>query len=331
MIILFVLSFLVLNASEIYAKDVVIYTSVDQFISEPILRGFEQKTGIRVKVVYDVEASKTTGLINRLIAEKNRPKCDVFWNSEVAGTIILKRKNILAPYLSPSAKDIPQKFKDKDHYWTGFSARAHVLIYNTMLLKKNEVPKSIFELTKPQWRGKVALSYPLFGTAATHTAALYVILGKQKTQNYLKALKANDVIIVDGNSVSRDLVAEGKLPLGFTDTDDVNVAIRSGKPVNMVYPNQDGIGSLLIPNTIALIKRAPHPQTGKKLIDYMLSKETETKLAFSEAGQMPLRDDVKRPPYVPDYHSFKTMQIDYVKVAEKIPEAARFCQELFTK
>jgi len=118
-----------------------------------------------------VETSKTTGLVNRLIAEKNRPRADVFWNSEVGRTLVLKDKGVLAPYRSPAAQDIPAQFKDREDYWTGFAARARVLIYNTELLEASEVPQSIFQLTQPQWKGKVALAYPLFGTTATHVAA----------------------------------------------------------------------------------------------------------------------------------------------------------------
>ncbi len=73
-------------------KEVVVYTSVDQIFSEPILTDFERETGIRVRAVYDVEASKTTGLVNRLLAEKDRPKADVFWNSEmrrITGQVLL--------------------------------------------------------------------------------------------------------------------------------------------------------------------------------------------------------------------------------------------------
>ncbi len=314
-----------------HAKEVVIYTSLDQLFSEPILRDFEKSTGIKVKAVYDVEASKTTGLVNRLIAEKKRPKCDVFWNSEVGRTIVLKKKGILAPYRSPSAEDIPQVFRDKEDYWTGFAARARVLVYNTKLLKESELPKSIFELTQPKWKGKVALAYPLFGTTATHMAALYVSVGREKAEQYLKALEANEVVIVDGNSVSRDLVVEGELPLGFTDTDDVNVALQSGKPVKMIYPDKEGIGTFLIPNTIALIKHAPHPEEGKRLIDYLLSTEVESKLAFCESAQMPLRDNVKKPKHVPHFSSIKAMAVDFYKVAENMDEAARFCQGLFVR
>ena len=311
--------------------EVVIYTSVDQVFSEPILQDFERDTGIRVKAAYDVEASKTTGLVNRLIAEKDNPKCDVFWNSEIGRTIVLKQKGILRPYRSPSAVDIPKQFRDKEDYWTGFAARARVLVYNTRLLSEDKVPKSIFDLADKKWRGNFALAYPLFGTTATHMAALYAILGQEKTQHYLSALKENKVLIVDGNSVARDLVVEGQLPVAFTDTDDVNVAVQAGKPVKIIYPDMEGIGTLLIPNTVALINNSPHAEEGKKLIDYLLSRKVESKLAFSESAQMPLRDDVKKPQNVPKFSSIKAMEVDYYKVAEKMDEATRFCQTLFVR
>ena len=105
-------------------KEVVLYTALDQIFSEPIVKDFEQQTGIKVKVVYDTEAAKTTGLVNRLIAEKDNPNADVFWNNEIARSIVLKDKGILASYFSHSANDIPEQFKDKEGYWTGFAARA---------------------------------------------------------------------------------------------------------------------------------------------------------------------------------------------------------------
>lgn len=314
-----------------WAGEVVVYTSLDQVFSEPILKEFELRTGIKVKPVYDVEASKTTGLVNRLIAEKSNPQADVFWNSEVGRTLVLKDKDILAPYNSPSASDIPSQFKDANGFWTGFAARARVLIYNTNMLKPAEVPKSIFDLTKPQWKSNVALAYPLFGTTATHVAAMYAVLGKEKTEQYFKDLKANGVVIVDGNSVSRDVVVQGEVAVGFTDTDDVNVAIQAGKPVKMIFPDKDGIGTLLIPNTVALINNAPHPGEGKKLIDFLLSKEIEGKLAFSESMQIPVRQDVDRPPHVPEYNSIKAMQVDYQAIAENLERSAGFTHSLFKR
>jgi iron(III) transport system substrate-binding protein len=314
-----------------HASEVVVYTSVDQVFSEPILQTFEKRTGIKVKAVYDVEASKTTGLVNRLIAEKRYPRADVFWNSEVGRTLVLKQKGILAPYQSFSALDIPPQFKDKDGYWVGYAARARVLIYNTKLLKADAVPNSIFDLTKPEWKGKVALAYPLFGTTATHVAALYAVLGVERTENYLRALQKNHLLIVDGNAVVRDVVVHAEVPLGLTDTDDVNVAIQAGHPVNMIFPDSHGLGTLMIPNTIALIKGAPHPEVGKKLIDFLLSKAVESQLAFSESMQIPVRADVNKPPHVPDYSAIRAMPVDYQEIADNMERAARFSRELFIR
>jgi len=320
-----------LFACPVRAAEVVIYTSLDQVYSEPILRDFEIRTGIQIKAVYDVEASKTTGLVNRLIAEQGRPRADVFWNSEVARTLVLQDKGVLAPYRSPAGEDIPAQFKDADGYWTGFAARARVLVYNKELLAPADLPKSIFDLTQPAWRGRLTMAYPLFGTTATQVAAWYAVLGPERTEAYLRALKANAVVIVDGNGTSRDTVVQGEVPLGFTDTDDANVAIQAGKPVGMIFPDADGLGTLLIPNTVALVAGAPHPQEARRLIDFLLSREVESKLAFSESMQIPLRDGVEKPPRVPDYGSIRAMKVEYRAIADHMEQAARFSRELFAR
>lgn len=309
------------------AREVVIYTSLDQIFSEPILKEFEAKTGIKVKPVYDTEAAKTTGLVNRLIAEKNHPQADVFWNSEISRTIILKNKGILTAYFSPQAKDIPTQFKDKEGYWAGFACRARVLVYNTKLLKEKELPKSIFELTEEKWRGRVALANPLFGTTATHFTALYAALGKEKALDFFKGL-AKNVVMVPGNSASRDRVRDGELEIGFTDTDDVYVAVLDGASIDMIFPDRDTLGTVVIPNTIALINNAPHLTEAKMLIDYLLSKEMEEKLAYSSSMQIPVRKNVKRPAHVPYLEDIKMLEIDYENVAGKIEEAAKYLQEI---
>ena len=312
-------------------NEVVVYTSVDQIFSEPILKEIEKKSGIKILALYDVEASKTVGLVNRLIAEKESPKADVFWNSEVSRTIQLKKQGILQPYKSKHWDVFPRTFKDNEFYWTGFGARSRILLYNTNLLTKDEVPASIFDLIKPEWKGKTTIAYPLFGTTSTHIAALYVLFGETKVEQYLKNLVANKVVVVDGNSVTRDMVAEGKIPIGFTDTDDANVAVQGGKPVGVIYPDKEDFGTLLIPNTVALVKNCPNPENGKKLIDYLLSTETESKLAFSESAQMPLRSGVEKPNTIPDISDIRTMNVDYDEISKNVEKAAKFCQKLFVR
>lgn len=308
-----------------------LFTAHDQIFSEPIVHAFQKQTGSTVKTAFDTEASKTTGLVNRIIAEAGKPQCDVFWNNEIAQTIILKKKGLLQPYRSPAAEDIPDAFKDPDGYWAGFAARVRVLLVNTDLVPEGNEPKSIFELTDPKWRGQVAMAYPLFGTTATHAAALSVALGDDKAAQFYRDLKANDVVIVDGNATAKDRVADGHLKVCFTDTDDANVAIQAGKPVKVIYPDQDGIGTLLIPNTVCLIKAAPHPEAGKKLIDFLLSRKVESMLAHSNAVQMPLRAGVDKPPHVPDFSDITSMTVDWEKVADQMKPTAEFMQKLFVR
>ena len=151
MLVILSLSFIGCKGKDSNKEEVVIYTSLDKVFSQPILEAFEEQTGIKVLSVYDSEATKTTGLVNRLIAEKSNPRADVFWNSETGRTVVLKQKGVLAKYTSPSAADIPDQFKDKDGFWVGFAARCRILIYNTDLLKGKDLPESIFELIDPKW------------------------------------------------------------------------------------------------------------------------------------------------------------------------------------
>ncbi|MDN2481506.1 extracellular solute-binding protein [Vibrio agarivorans] len=310
---------------------VVIYTSVDQVFSEPILKEFENKTGIKVKALYDVEASKTVGLVNKLLAEKKNPQADVFWNSEVSRTIQLMNQDIFAPYKSIHWDKYPKEAKNENYYWTGFASRARVLIYNTDLLSESELPKSMFELTQPEWKGRVSMAYPLFGTTATHISSLYATIGKEATESYLKELHDNDVMIVDGNARTRDLVVEGVVPIAFTDTDDANVAIQQGKPVDTLYFDKEGIGTLLIPNTVSLVKNSPNSVAGKHLIDYLLSAKTEEMLAYGESAQMPLQSGVKKPEFIPDIADITAMNVDYEQAATYIEESAEFSKKLFIR
>ncbi len=305
---------------------VVVYTSVDQIFSEPILKGFEKETGITVKAVYDTEETKSTGVLNRLIAEKDNPQCDVFWSGDPVRTIVLKNKSITSSYQSAVADDIAMVFKDPEHNWTGFSARARVLIYNKDLLEEADVPKSILDLIKEQYRGNVAIANPLFGTTTFHISALFIAIGDEKAKQFLTDLKNNEVIIATSNGDVKKRVVQGEVSCGLTDTDDAYEAIKEGANIGIVFLDQQGIGSLIMPNTVNLIKNSRHSKNGKKLIDYLLSKETEAKLAKS-CAQMPLHKGVEIPKDIPSLDNIIPMKIDYEKTSQKLEEIQNYLKE----
>ncbi len=307
------------------SPSVIVYTSVDQPYSEPVLKAFEEQTGIRVLAIYDTEAAKTTGLVSRLMAERRRPQADVFWSSEIAQTLWLKEQDVLAPYASPVATDIPATYRDPDNYWTGVGLRARILLVNTDRLSPTEYPDSIYDLLSPRWQGgEVGLANPLFGTTATHAAALYSVLGVDEARSYFQALRDQGVRVLDGNSVVRDQVASGDLAAGLTDTDDAYVAVRQGRPVEIVFPDQDGLGTLLIPNTVALIAGAPHPRQGQALIDFLLSREVEDLLMEREFLCASVRAAKDLPNVVP-------MSVSWVEVACHLDRAKSDMKEIFLR
>ncbi|NPA44462.1 MAG: extracellular solute-binding protein [Chlorobi bacterium] len=317
---LFVLFIFACNNSE---NEVIVYTTVDQIFSEPILKDFEKETGIKVKAVYDTEETKSTGVLNRIIAEKDNPQCDVFWSGDPVRTIVLKNKGITLPYNSKVAEDINPAFKDPENHWTGFSARARVLIYNKNLLTDTLVPESIFDLTNENLKGKIAIANPLFGTTTFHISALFTVLGDEKTKQFLNDLKNNELVIATSNGDVKKRVLNGELACGLTDTDDAFEAMKESNDVGIVFLDQNGIGSLIMPNTVNLIKGSKHQENAKKIFDYLLSRKTEEKLAIS-CTQMPLHKGVKVPKEIPSLDNIVPMKIDYDKTSKKLEEIQEY-------
>jgi iron(III) transport system substrate-binding protein len=310
------------------SREVTAYVSADRPFSEPVMKEYERRAGVRVNVVYDTEETKSTGLANRLLAEKARPQADVFWSNEPLRTLVLKSRNVLAPYQSRAADGIASTFKDPEGYWTGFSARMRVIVYNTSKVKPEDAPQSVFDLADPRWKGQVAIADPRFGSTSFHVAALYAELGDARMDEFFGKLKTNDVKVVDGNSVVRDMVARGEASVGLTDTDDVNVALEAKQPVAMILPDRDGIGVPVMPNMVSLVANSPHPDEAKKLVDYLLSADVERALAASEAVQIPLHAGVAGPKNLPAIGTFKPMTLDYAKAASRVEDVTARLQRI---
>src|SRR5437867_12300939 len=256
------------------SKALVVYVSEDQIFSEPILKDFERETAITVKSVFDTEESKSTGVMNRLIAEKDNPQADVYWANEPVRADALKQRGVSSAYDSPSAEGIADQFKDPDRYWTGFSARARVLLVNA---RSTIRPASVTAYTEPSARGRTAIANPLFGTTTDYVAALFTIWGDDRAKTFMNEMKNNGVKTTTSNGESADFVAAGQVDFSLVDSDDAVNRKKQGKPVEIIYPDQDanGLGVLILPNAVALIKGGPHADNGKQLIDYLLSKTTE--------------------------------------------------------
>ena len=311
--------------------EVVVYTALDRNFSEPILREFRDRTSIHVRAQYDTESTKSVGLANRIRAERDRPRCDVFWNNEIVNTLRLKEEGLLTAFEPAEARNYPATFQDPDRQWYGFAARARVLIVNTDLVPEAETPTSIYDLLDPRWKGKIAVAKPLFGTTASHVACLFSALGESKAQEFLKKLKANDVQIQGGNKGCAEAVGAGRAAFALTDTDDAMIEKESGKPVRIVYPDAtfDGIGTLFLPNTLAVIRGAPHEKEAKILVDYLLGPEIEEQLAAGPSAQIPLNRLASGGARVKGPAQAKAMKVDFQDAAQHFDAALEVVKKDF--
>jgi iron(III) transport system substrate-binding protein len=244
--------------------EVIAYCAQDQDFAEPIFRDFEKQTGVHVRAVYDSEAVKTVGLANRLLAERAHPQCDVFWGNEEMRTRQLAAQNVFR----------------ETNAWAAFGYRSRRIVINTNRLPLAEAPRSLLDLTNATWRGKVALAYPGFGTTATHFHALRQLWGDTPWETWCRALAANRPFLVDGNSVVVKLVGQGEAWIGLTDSDDVASGQEQGLPVAALPMSGE---TLLIPNTVAVIRGAPRAAPAQQLFDYLQRREVVQRLVAAKA------------------------------------------------
>lgn len=311
--------------------DLVVYCALDDVHARPLIRLFEERTGWHVEVQYDVEQTKTVGLVARIRAESARPRADVFWNNEVAHTVRLQRAGLTEPYASPAARAIPEAYRDPAGHWTGFAARARVILRRTDR-PPAQVPRRVEDMKLPAFAPHGAMARPLTGTTLTHWAALATGAGLEPTIAWLREARAAGLRFGGGNADVMRRLCEGDFSWCLTDTDDAAAARRNGYPVDVIYPDQEegGAGTLLIPNTICILRGARHPEAARRFVDFVLSEEVEARLAASDSEQIPLHPGVRVPDRVRvPGADFRPAAVDWEAVASALEPAAQAFQELF--
>ncbi|MFO8007631.1 MAG: substrate-binding domain-containing protein [Candidatus Brocadiia bacterium] len=263
----------------------VVYCAHDSVYSESVLDAFQERTGIRVAPRFDTEATKSLGLIELLIREKDRPRADVFWNNELLGTLRLKEEGVLAPYRGSGWERIPREFTDPEGHWAGFGSRLRVWIVNTEAMQPTQ------EAVAAALEGdlsKVTIAKPLYGTTRTQYTVLWHRWGAEKLKEWHQEWRRRGVREVMGNAQVKDLVASGVCHMGLTDTDDFFLARDAGEPVEAVPVRlQDG-STICIPNTVCIIRGTDRPEAARRLVDYLLSEQCEVRLANARSRQVPL-------------------------------------------
>ncbi len=324
-------------------KSVVLYSASDREYVTPILDAFERSNpGTEIARQFDVEASKTLGLVTRIQKEKERPRCDVFWNNEIIHTIRLQKQGLLAIRRWKVPDNWPKGFKANDGTWIGFAARARVLIINkTKLPDPATWPKSVLELAEPKWHHRCGLANPIYGTTATHMAVLAshekrirseenrnaAYFNQERTLDWNRWSDAwiENAVVLAGNKQVALAVSSGELDWGLTDTDDAVVEMEAGNPIEIVFPDQAamGFGTLFIPNTICVLQKAPNPAAASLLADYLVSEKVESRLTIGNSAQFPVWPDAKIKSRLTEAQESRWAQVDFEKAAERWEEVLK--------
>jgi iron(III) transport system substrate-binding protein len=323
-------------------SDVTLYCSVDQDHSLSIVADFERETGRKVRFQGDTEASKSVGVAQRLFHERENPAADVLWANEPVNTAYLAKAGVLAPLPASVAKDLPASMRDPEGRWVAFAARARVILVNRALLPdETQWPTKVSDLLDERWGGPgraATVARPVTGTTFSHAAAL-LTRDEAAGRAFWEAVAAREgkgVLVVQSNGAVMNQVSDAKngVAWGLTDTDDARVAIERGDPVSVVYPDQEegGVGTLVLPNTAALVAGGPNPEEGERLLRWLVSADVERRLAAGPSAQIPLRPEVEAPPHVRrPGPGLRTMSVDWSAVGEKREQWLGWLQSVFQR
>ena len=298
---------------------VTVYGSLESESADAIFKVFKQKTGI------DLEywRASSTKAMDRALSEyrAGKPLFDAVLTNDNPMQIMLK-EGIFASYDSPSAKAF-----NKESIVPGLGPRYRNVIigvlYNNSLIKPSEAPKSLEDLVKPQYRGKIVMPDPTqHTTTAQWLASLEKLMGKEKAEKFIRELAAAKPIFVESLLPAAERVASGETPLGIAYVKYVYTFGQRGAPIDYLRLGKmmgDG-------HYVALGKKAPHPNAGKAFIDFFLGEESMSMLA--KQGEFVNRNGVYPP--IADSNKIQFVEM-YDLDAKAFAQKKKEYQEIFLR
>jgi len=280
-------------------ETLMVYTSCPIEIMTEIERVFE---AAHPDIDVQVYRSGTGTITAKIAAEREAGKilADIVWVADYAYFESLKGLDLLYPYESPEAENLPSIFVDPDRCYYGARIFSMVIAYNTLLV--DDPPRRWTDLLDKRWRGQVVTGNPQYsGSNVVATTALCLEYGL----SYLKGLRGNEIAVVRGNSQAAAEIAAGAYMVGFT-LDNIARGMKAqGSPIDLVYPED---GAVFLPSPIAIIKTSEHIGAAKTFVDFVLSPAGQE--ALVEYGSyIPARPDVAPPPDTPTVDQIHVMDL----------------------
>ena len=259
-------------AGMVYAESLTIYSGRSKSLVEPIIKQFEKETGIEVKVNY----GGTTQLAAALLTEGDKSPAALFWAQDAGALGAVSKKAMFEKLPETILTQVPSDFRDANGFWVATSGRARVLAYSPERVKMEELPESVFDLTQPMWKGRVGWA-PTNASFQAFVTSLRVQVGEERTEAWLRGMKANGVKQYAKNTPIIEALAAGEIDLGLPNH---YYLLRfkkgnSGFPVAQTFFKASDPGNLVNVAGIGLLKSTENKETALKFMEFLLSAKAQ--------------------------------------------------------
>ena len=324
-VLFLVLGLLTGSFASLAEGSVVLYYSHATDWTDPLLREFQEETGIKVEAV----GLGTGELISRIIAESANPQADILWGGVAESYVPIAE--YLASYKSTEIDSLyPGSYDAENYIWTAFDIEPMVMIYNTEMIPKDEAPTSWADLLNEKWKGKIASADPLKSSSAF--AVIMGIVGAYGQEDgggfeFLeKFVPQLDGKILSSSSGTYKGVDAQEYAIGLTYEEAALRYIAAGSKMGIVYPSE---GTNINYSPVAIVKGAPNLENAQKFVDFVLSKKTQDKLA--QINRRSSRMDVELPEFFVPFSQIPSANASMKWVIDNTEEFYTFWEDLVTK
>ncbi|MDG2990329.1 iron ABC transporter substrate-binding protein [Candidatus Synechococcus calcipolaris G9] len=266
-------------ASSVLAQTLTIYSGRGESLIGPLIEQAEKDLGFDIEVRY----GDTSELAISILEEGRNSPADLFFGQDAGALGALAREGRTVTIPSRILNKVDERFRSPKGQWVGISGRSRVINYNTNMVSARDLPKSIWELTQPKWRGKVAWA-PTNGSFQAFVTALRLTEGDARTLEWLQAMKNNGAVVYRNNTTIVEAVGRGEIELGLVNNYYLHrfLAENPDFPVGQHYTRNDA-GSMVNIAGVAVLDTSDQPEQVFALIDYLLRPESQDFFAQKNA------------------------------------------------
>ena len=317
-----------------YAEgEVNVYSYRQQFLVEPLLQAFTNKTGIKVNIVYS-----NKGLLERLEQEGRNSPADVMLTPDIGPMYDGAEKGLFATIDSATIeRNVPEHFQDSENRWVGLTSRARVIYTSKERVKEGEI-KTYEDLADPKWKGRVCTRSGKHTYNISLIASMIAHDGLEATETWLRGVKDNLGQKPQGNDRAQakaikegicDVALGNSYYFGHMLTNEEEPEQKTwAEAINLVFPNQDGRGAHMNISGASITKYAPHPQEALELIEFLTERDAQYLYANANF-EFPVRPKTKRSDIIKKYMGdFKGDEINLTEVGALRKEAAKLVDKV---